>query len=125
MKVVALALATFLASSNDVHAVSSSGVVNTCNLVDKPQPTGPYQPYSGDTKAARTHIIFGNIPDNEQEQILDILKKRNTTATFFTHTDAITDETLPVLKRIVADGHTVGSAGQSQIDFVSRSLYLY
>jgi peptidoglycan/xylan/chitin deacetylase (PgdA/CDA1 family) len=120
MKVFNQALSALLASSS-VLIASSSDVVNTCTLVDKPEPTGPYQAYSGDTKVAHAHIIFGDISPDETGLILDTLAKRNTKATFFTHSDRINDETKPLLQRMIDEGHTIGSMGQSsnpQIDFL-------
>jgi hypothetical protein len=114
MKVFALALSAFLASSN-VHQVTSSKIVNTCKLVDKKQPTGPY---TGETKAAHAHLMFRDM----DQKVLDVLKSfNNTKATFVIHSDKITDETLPLLQNIVADGHTIASNGQSsnpQINFL-------
>eukprot|EP00984_Skeletonema_dohrnii_P006559 scaffold2351_cov84-Skeletonema_dohrnii-CCMP3373.AAC.19 len=118
MNVINLALSALLASSS-VHA---SDVIHSCNLAEKPEPTGPYQAYSGDTKVAHTHIIFGDItPADEVESILNTLKARNTKASFFMHTDKIDDETKPLLQRMVDEGHTIGSTGQSsnpQVNFL-------
>lgn len=120
MKVSNLALSALLALSS-VLIVSSSDVINTCTLAEKPEPTGPYQAYSGDTKVAHAHIIFGDISPDETESILNTLKTRDTKATFFTHSDRITNETKPLVQRMIDEGHTIGSMGQSsnpQIDFL-------
>jgi len=121
MNIFNLALSALLASSS-VLIVSSSDVVHSCNLAEKPEPTGPYQAYSGDTKVAHTHIIFEDItPADEVESILNTLKARNTKASFFMHTDKIDDETKPLLQRMVDEGHTIGSKGQSsnpQVNFL-------
>jgi peptidoglycan/xylan/chitin deacetylase (PgdA/CDA1 family) len=119
MKVFAVALSTLLASSNVNQVTSSkSEIVNTCKLVDKKQPTGPYAPYTGETKAAHAHLMFRDM----DQKVLDVLKSfNNTKATFVIHSDKITDETLPLLQNIVADGHTIASNGQSsnpQINFL-------
>ena len=124
MKVFAVALSTLLASSNVNQVTSSkSEIVNTCKLVDKKQPTGPYAPYTGETKAAHAHLTFrGDMDQKAYQKVLDVLKSfNNTKATFVILSDQITDETLPLLQNIVADGHTIASNGQSsqpQINFL-------
>ena len=50
--------------------------------------------------------------------ILDLLKEKNTKATFFIHTDKITDENRPTLQRVIDEGHTVGSKGMAQINYL-------
>ena len=42
--------------------------------------------------------MFGDIDDSTPD-ILDLLKEKNTKATFFIHTDKITDENRPTLQR--------------------------
>lgn len=120
MKAFALSLSALLASTS-VLVESSAEVINTCTLVDKPEPTGPYEQYTGYTKAAHAHIIFQGMSD-ETEQILDILQSRNNTkVTFFMHSDQITAEKKPLVQRMINEGHTIGSMGVSsnpQIDFL-------
>ena len=72
---------------------NTDDVINKCNLANKPERTGPYVAYSGDTKVAPAHIIFGDIAPGTTDDILDILKGRNhTKATFFAHGDTIVSE---------------------------------
>jgi len=111
-------LSIVLASSAGV-LVESSDIVNTCVLVDKPEPTGPYEIYSGKTDWSYAHLIFGDIDDNDTAMaVLDVLKEKNTKASFFLHTDHINDENRPALQRILADGHIIGSSGVERIDFL-------
>ncbi len=44
-------------------------------------------------------------------KVLDMLKKHNVKATFFVLTDQVTEETYPLLKRMLDEGHIVGSHG--------------
>lgn len=112
-----------LASSIGVLVESSPGgsdnFVNTCVLVDKPEPTGPYEIYSGKIDWSYAHLIFRDIDDNDTAMaVLDVLEEKNTKASFFLHTDYINDENRPALERILADGHTIGSSGVERIDFL-------
>ena len=94
-------LSIVLASSVGVLVESSPGssdIVNTCVLVDKPEP-GPYEIYSGKTDWSYAHLIFGDIDDNDTAMaVLDVLKEKNTKASFFLHTDHINDENRPALE---------------------------
>jgi peptidoglycan/xylan/chitin deacetylase (PgdA/CDA1 family) len=45
-------------------------------------------------------------------KILDILKKHNVKATFFTITSQINEATFPIIKRILDEGHLIGSHGR-------------
>ena len=117
MKAINQVLSALLAlASSSVLIVSSSDVVRSCTLAEKPEPTGPYQAYSDDIKVAHTQLIFefeDITPSDEVGSILDYLKERNAKATFFMHTDRITNETKTTLQRMVDEGHTIGSKGQS------------
>ena len=119
MKAFNLVLSALLTSSS-VPIVSSSDVVYSCTLAEKPEPTGPYEAYSGDTKVAHAHLLFEDITDTDEvNSILDYLMERNTKATFFTHTDILTDDIKPTLQRIVDEGHSIGSKGQNpQVNYL-------
>eukprot|EP00986_Skeletonema_menzelii_P010432 scaffold5070_cov145-Skeletonema_menzelii.AAC.2 len=105
MKAINQVLSALLAlASSSVLIVSSSDVVRSCTLAEKPEPTGPYQAYSDDIKVAHTQLIFefeDITPSDEVGSILDYLKERNAKATFFMHTDRITNETKTTLQRMV------------------------
>ena len=86
-------------------------IIHTCTLIEKSEPTGPYEPYTPmvDGRVAgprgHVHIIFGDVNMDETPGILDILKeKENTKVTFFTHTDKMDKEGVPeLMKRIIEE----------------------
>lgn len=55
-------------------------------------------------------LTFDDGPDSTQTpRVLDILKKYNVKATFFILTEKINSKTLPLVKRIAQEGHTIAS----------------
>lgn len=62
-------------------------------------------------------LTFDDGPDAVTTPILlDTLKKFNIKATFFVLTDKITPETLPIIKRMIAEGHNLGSHHNDHIN---------
>ncbi len=71
-------------------------------------------------------LTFDDGPDSVQTpRLLDILKKYNVKATFFILTEKINSKTLPLVKRIVMEGHTIASHHQDHENnnLKSKSLY--
>lgn len=58
-------------------------------------------------------------------QILDLLKKHKTKATFFVVSDNINNQTLPIIKRILDEGHTIGShdSTHNNNNFENREVF--
>ncbi len=54
------------------------------------------------------YLTFDDGPSYNTEKILDILKKYNAKATFFVVGSNLTEETRPILERIIEDGHAIG-----------------
>ena len=53
-----------------IRNTDTDDIINKCNLANKPERTGPYEAYSGDTKVARAHIIFRDIAPGSTDEIL-------------------------------------------------------
>ncbi len=78
-----------------------------------------YTPGQSDYKAYTTESIFNSsqyvltYDDGPHEintpKILDLLKKHNKKATFFLVTSRINEKTQPIIKRMLDEGHTIGS----------------
>ena len=92
-----------------VEGHSPGDIIHSCTLIEKSEPTGPYEPYTPmvdgrvDGPRGHVHIIFGDVNMDETPGILDILQeKENTKVTFFTHTDKMDKEGVPeLMKRII------------------------
>ena len=90
-------LSIVLASSVGAF-VESSDIVNTCVLVDKPEPTGSYEIYSGKTDWSYAHLIFRDIDDNDTAMaVLDVLEEKDTKASF-----------IPITSIMIIDLHLKG-----------------
>jgi peptidoglycan/xylan/chitin deacetylase (PgdA/CDA1 family) len=87
---------------------------------------GSYAPWSGeDTKNARLHLTFDDGPEPIHTPIiLDVLREYNITATFFLITDQINATTLPIVQRMIAEGHTVGSHSYSHKNLQYENMTL-
>ena len=71
-------------------------------------------------------LTFDDGPDSVQTpRLLDILKKYNVKATFFILTEKINSKTLPLVKRIVMEGHTIASHHQDHENNNLKSESLY
>jgi peptidoglycan/xylan/chitin deacetylase (PgdA/CDA1 family) len=71
-------------------------------------------------------LTFDDGPDAvTTPRLLDTLKKFNIKATFFLLTDNITDKTLPVVKRMVAEGHTIASHHHDHVNNDTRTEAVY
>jgi peptidoglycan/xylan/chitin deacetylase (PgdA/CDA1 family) len=71
-------------------------------------------------------LTFDDGPDVVTTPILlDTLKKFNIKATFFILTERINAETLPIVKRIVAEGHNLGSHHHDHINNNTKPEIMY
>ena len=73
------------------------------------------------------HLTFDDGPtinNNRTEIILNILKEYNISATFFVIGNRVnaTNRTIQLVKRMVADGHTVGSHTWSHLDLLVQLM---
>jgi len=97
-------------------------LVYSCALPDN-EYEGPYDQYSGNTKIGLVHLTFSGGPwMPETEIILNVLKEYNTKATFFLLTDKINDDTQPLVDRMINEGHSIGSFGQSYKDLLYANM---
>ncbi|MDO4670568.1 MAG: polysaccharide deacetylase family protein [Aerococcus sp.] len=63
-----------------------------------------------DIKDKVVFLTFDDGPDKDNTpKVLDILKKANVPATFFEVGRFVTDETAPIMKRQIQEGHAIGS----------------
>lgn len=82
------------------------------------------------TKSLRgTHkvaLTFDDGPDlKTTPRLLDTLKKFNVKATFFILTERVTPETLPIVYRMMAEGHNLGSHHLNHISSDSKTEAVY
>lgn len=71
-------------------------------------------------------LTFDDGPDvSLTPRLLDTLKKYNVQATFFILTERINDQTLPILKRIMSEGHNLGSHHLNHISNDSKTEGIY
>lgn len=71
-------------------------------------------------------LTFDDGPDLIQTpRVLDILKKYNVKATFFMLTEKVNSKSLPLIKRIVLEGHTIASHHQDHENNNNKPLELY
>lgn len=79
------------------------------NTYTTPAPEEPVNPEAG--KNSVIYLTFDDGPSKRTPEVLDILKKYNVKATFFIIN--FDDSYIPVLKRIIAEGHSIGIHGYS------------
>lgn len=71
-------------------------------------------------------LTFDDGPDPIQTpRLLDVLKKYNVKATFFILTEKINNKTLPLVKRIALEGHTIASHHQDHENNNMKPLIVY
>ena len=71
-------------------------------------------------------LTFDDGPDAiKTPKLLDILKAHNVKATFFLLTGNINEETLPVVKRMIAEGHNVSSHHHNHISSDNKTEEVY
>ena len=77
-------------------------------------------------KSNKVALTFDDGPDPATTpKLLDILKKENVQATFFVLTDKVTNETLPLIKRMIEDGHTVASHHHDHVSNDTKTEAVY
>lgn len=71
-------------------------------------------------------LTFDDGPDAvTTPKLLDTLKKFNTKVTFFLLTDNITAETLPIVQRMIAEGHTIASHHHDHVSSDTKTEAAY
>ena len=71
-------------------------------------------------------LTFDDGPDVlTTPRLLDTLKAYDTKATFFILTDRINDETLPIIKRMIAEGHNVASHHHDHVSSDTKTEAVY
>lgn len=71
-------------------------------------------------------LTFDDGPDvNLTPKLLDTLKEYDVKATFFVLTDRINEETLPIIKRMIAEGHNVASHHHDHISSDNKTEAVY
>lgn len=71
-------------------------------------------------------LTFDDGPDATlTPKLLDTLKKYNVKATFFILTERLNDQTLPIVKRMIAEGHNLGSHHHDHVssDVKTEAVY--
>lgn len=71
-------------------------------------------------------LTFDDGPDvTLTPKLLDTLKAYNVKATFFILTERVNDQTLPIIKRMIAEGHTVASHHHDHISSDNKTEAVY
>jgi len=77
-------------------------------------------------KSGKIALTFDDGPHiTRTPRLLDMLKKYNVKATFFVLTKKVNSKTLPILKRIVREGHLLGSHHEDHENNNNKSEGLY
>lgn len=93
-----------------VQNLSYAVTDNAGNTATKRVQVNVYVP--DDPTLSRIYLTFDDGPsDNVTPRVLDILKENGIKATFFIN--GYSDDKLPIINRIIAEGHTVGIHGTS------------
>jgi peptidoglycan/xylan/chitin deacetylase (PgdA/CDA1 family) len=77
-------------------------------------------------KSNKIVLTFDDGPDPvTTPELLDILKKENVQATFFVLTDKVTEETKPLVRRMIEEGHTVASHHHDHVSNDTKTEAVY
>ncbi len=75
-----------------------------------------------DTTENVVFLTFDDGPSYRTPEILDILKEKNVTATFFVIGENIDEKTIPIMKRELTEGHSIGTHSMTH-SYLVNNIY--